>query len=529
MKLTDLLHKVRQPQWQLGLVVIVAFFAYSFFGVINSYGPWPRFNSPDETANWLTTTGIVNGDGPAIFEPRNKEVLNILRPRSMTVMGDYIVPASWLGLPILYGALGLVLSGYVLPLLTPLFSALCLLASYGLWRRWFSEKIAIVATFLWAFHPVFWYFSARGWFHNVLFIDLLIISWWLLIKAREKSWATDWLVAGLVILCLALSVRLNEIVWVGPIVLWGWWQVRAEWQKKQLLTAVGVLVGVGLLWLLGQQWVLGETSIGYQVVVPQSSWSERIWRIVLPLGFELRELLKNVGWYGLILFTPYWLLVIYGWQFKKGHYKWWQDKYVKLAILVSGWLFLSYGSLRASDAVGVNDLTIGQSHLRYWLPIWWLWMPLVAEGVIAGVKRYARKNDFVLVVVLLIFFAGGFGVVYFDKHEGLVAVGARLIQTRQTLAWVNDNTSVDAIIVGERADKIFFPVRRVISPGDRPYYTYPEVLDGVQVLLQDTPVFVYQNGMFDAVARQLWLERGVIVGLPVALPDGGWLFPLFKF
>lgn len=522
--------QLKNVKYRLALICLVSFLAYSFFPYVTTRDEVVKFNSPDETANWFTAEQIANGDQIGIKEPLNTQAVNIIHPRSMTVSGDRIIPASFLGLPVLYGVVGLLTSSKLLPYLTALITSLSLLAAYGVWRRYFSERIAIVATVLWAFQPALWYYASRGFYHNVLFVDLLIVAWWLYLTAREKNWKWDWLLAFLITLGAAVVVRTNEVLWIAPILLGALWYDRKTFNWKHLTTAIIVAILGAASWVWFNQSVQG--GLVYQAPGAVTSRWEAWLNLLWPFGFDLSSLGTSIQRYLVVVFAPLGLLV---WLTFIKHYQSLKSLssskkyYLGLTLFVTVWLVLYYGSWGVVDTVGASGATIGNSHVRYWLPIFFLLSPLVAAGVeiiAEAVSRDQRRLISSALVLLLIGY--GFVVTYFDKYEGLAAVSSRLSVNRAVSLYADNILPQNAVILSDRSDKVFFPERRVISPGDRPYYTFPEVMRGLPVVLEDAPVYVYKRGLFDRAAAERLGQQGIVVGDALALPDGAWLYQLIK-
>lgn len=521
-----------QP-YRLTLVVMVAFVAYAFFPAMTMFGEMPRLNSPDETINWTTALRVADGRGVGVYEPLNAVAENIIRPRAMTVIGEYIVPVSFLAMPVMYGAIGAVTSSLVIPFLTALVTALVLPMVYGVWRRYFGERVALIATVVWAFHPAVWYYASRGMYHNVLFVDLLIVAWWVYLVAKEKKWHLDWVLALTLVISLAIAVRLNELVWILPVLLVAWWSNRQDLRWKHYVTGC-VVVGVfwvGWYWL--QQSVYGGASVQYTTPTQSTYWIKQWLLLIWPFGFDVGTLSLNVQRYLLILGLPMWLMVwvwlVVRWQTLSDDLREFKNKYLILTLFVTCWLLLYYGSWGVVDTVGESGVTVGNSHVRYWLPVYFVWMPYVALGI-DTVSRWFRVEHKRIITVSIVMFmvCYGFLVTFFDKYEGLTAIAARLQDSRATAMLISEVTSPDAVIIGDRSDKLFFPDRRVISPGTLPYYMYDELWRALPVLMNKAPVYVYGLGIIDNEVMSKFGELGIIFDQPIALPDGGWLYPLIQ-
>lgn len=498
------------------------------------FGEMPRLNSPDETINWTTALRVADGRGVGVYEPLNKVSENIIRPRAMTVIGEYIVPVSFLAMPVMYGAIGAVTLPLVIPFLTALVTALVLPAVYGVWRRYFDERVALIATVLWAFHPALWYYTSRAMYHNVLFVDLLILAWWVYLVAREQEWKWDWVMALTLTVSMAVAVRLNEAVWILPLLVVVWWTQRRALGWRQYVVG---FVTAGVFWL-GWYWLQQSVygvggAVQYTTPVQSAHWVRQWLALLWPFGFDAGTLGTTIQRYFVVLLLPLWLMVwlaaVQKWENARENMREMFSPYFLITLAVTVWLVLYYGSWAVVDTVGLSGVTVGNSHVRYWLPVFALWMPYVALGVdsVSGWFR-AEHRRMVSVAVVLLLVSYGFLIAFFDKYEGLVSIASRLQTSRATAAYVANITPEDAIVLGDRSDKVFYPDRRVISPGTLPYQTYDEVMLGLPVLLDKVPVYAYALGEMDVTVTSKLGEVGIVVGQPYALPDGAWLYPLIK-
>ncbi|PJE75854.1 hypothetical protein COV04_02830 [Candidatus Uhrbacteria bacterium CG10_big_fil_rev_8_21_14_0_10_48_11] len=516
------------------LMAVLAFLLYAFFPWAASSSPL-RFNSPDETANYFFSTTVAGGSGLHFFEPLSSSVGGVIHPRAMLSIGDYLVPASFIGLPLLYGGFALVVGKATLPYLTPFFTVLALLAAYGAWRRLFSAKSALLAAALLAIHPALWYYASRGFYHNVLFLDLIIFSVWGYCRLLKQKHSVEWLTFSLLLFMLALFVRSSEVLWLLPLGLAALWALRKEVTLAQLTIAVSSAGSLAALMALVFTVLYGlPLPIGYQAVHSAASATvhggllQSLFSIVLPFGFHPLSIVKNFFQYGVLLVLPFWLLVSFGlygaWRERRtvtSEQRW----YFYSALFVSTVVALYYGSWHIADTVGVQRLTLGNSYVRYWLPMYAVWLPYAGWGLYDFFRGYTRLKPVLASLMVVLGFIS-FAQVYFDKSEGLALVAARLATYRDVASAVNHITGDNAVIVGDRIDKLFFPERGVISPGDRPYSTYGEVMQALPIIADAVPLYVYRLEQLTDVERAAFSAERLIVHQPFSLPDGAWLYPV---
>src|SRR3990167_9631452 len=197
------------------VIFLIIFIAYSFLAIKSS----GKFTSPDEAANFYFTKQFAGNLSFKVAEPLNG-IAPIVAPRSIMVQKDALLPGSFFGMPLLYGAIGWFLGKWIILFLTPLFSAIAVFVFYKLINLIFDRRTALISAALMAVHPAFWYYTARGMFHNALFLDILIIGFYFIAKAliqnstNCKLQTTKYFLAGLFI-GIAVAVRTSEIIWAG--------------------------------------------------------------------------------------------------------------------------------------------------------------------------------------------------------------------------------------------------------------------------------------------------------------------------
>jgi hypothetical protein len=163
--------------------------------------------------------------------------------------------------------------------------------------------------------------------------------------------------------------------------------------------------------------------------------------------------------------------------------------YILTLVIVSGLLLLYYGSWVFADPLTVSLNMLGLSYVRYWLPIYILFLPLWVMLFLAIIDRW---ESFKLKALLSLIFIGGFvGLsiyqLYFFGNDNLRLI-KKNIQDYHTIynnvvAGVEDN----AVIWSERSDKIFFPQKKVIFGHDNQEFV------GIKNLL-DKKIPVYYFG-----------------------------------
>lgn len=449
------------------------------------------FNSPDENANAVFASTFGDYGHLWLSEPLNVEIGNVIHPRSVLAVGDRLVPSSFLGLPTVYG---LIVKGIGLAparLLTPLLAILAIFA----WRSTIevifrSRAVAFFASLAVLFHPGFWYYAGRSFMHNVPFVSLLMIGVFFaavgpvsrLEKRPDKMRrALDAFLAGLFI-GLALFFRTFEAIWVVPLCVFlaiihkkhiGGWGVVLSF-------ALGAAIALTPMLFLNTDLYGGAFETGYTVsdetsVVSSNSTTQPLnhstTSFVLPFGLSPKHILRNAWSYSVLLFP--WLSIgaFLGFLLTIGE-RWKERKkdhiifgYVALSVLITGWLWLVYGSWVFNDNPDPRLITIGNSYVRYWLPMYILASPFLG-AICVWIGRhmkttFTRRGTYALLSFLLI----GLSIhpVFFDT-DGLATVRQNLLTFDATRDRVLALTEPGAVIVVDRADKFLWPERRVVQP-----------------------------------------------------------------
>ncbi len=453
-------------------IAILIFLAIIFF-FLYAYLAWnsPQlFNSPDETANNFFIKLLVERGELRQLEPLNLISQNIIHPRSINVINGFLVPGSFLGLILIFGWLAKIFGLAVVPYLTPFFSGLAILFFYGLIKMVFDRRIAFLSALLLLINPAFFYYTARSLMPNALFVDLLIIGFYFLIQARGQAfWSMA--LAGL-FFGLALLVRSSEIIWLAPILLILFLVFRQEirWQPIMVFISTVILILLPLIYynqlLYGHPFYTGYAQLGVDQGASIFSIS-RFHKIFFPFGFSLIQILRNFYHYQVQIFWWFFLPAILGLFLELKNLA--QDNrrrriFFWLTLVVFLILTGYYGSWQIYDNITKTRITIGNSFIRYWLPISVSFLPWASWFLVKLTSLFKKEylgRSLALVAGFLIVFLS-LGVTWWSSEESLGAVKKNLEDYKLRREKVLGLTEPESIIITDRADKVFFPERRVI-------------------------------------------------------------------
>lgn len=481
--------------WRRALVgVAVVLYAVSLLWL--SVGTPGTFTSPDENAAYVfaqmwRTTGDLR-----VPEGMNLALDGIVHPRSVYAVGPWLVPGSFLALPVLAGTLGMATGSFGILLLTPLLAVLAVFAWRAVVARVFGDaRLATIAAVLLAVTPAFWYYSARTMMHNVAFVAMLIFAaWFVVVKPLSAHMSRsgllvgnsiEWILAGLCV-GVALALRTSEVLWIGAslVGIFTWQRVPLLRVARFVLGAALPLVLLALLQahLFGNPLVNGYTASDVASVPSSSSALDAtpapyvnvlttIGGVLLPFGFHEFAIAKNVWHFGLALFPWMTVLVVAGAAITARHSK--KDAWTLLLLLLVGialWLGVVYGSWSFNDNPDPTAVTLADSHVRYWLPVFVLATPFAARALLVFSRgSLARAWAATACVAVLS------GVLVFTGSDGLVRAREELFASAAKRDALLAATEDDAIIVVDRADKFLWPWRSVIVPlrSDATYAAMP--------------------------------------------------------
>lgn len=513
------------------LLLAVAFFiGTAYFNYTTQHESLVKWNSPDETANYFFANRLAVTGEIAQFEEANVVASDLVVPRSMRSDAGWLKPVSFLGLIILYGYLGALISPIIIPYLTPFFGALGIIFFFLFLRRIFSERIAALSAGLLAVFPVYFYYSLRSMFHNVLFLVLLIIGAYFLTLALNhrykplrqnffKSKPNKVTIKGWILIILsgfffggAIATRTSEIIWLLPVLgiiaLFYW---RRLGFSRILLFLVGLVLALLPTFYYNQLLYNSPFYGGYNEMnrsletlsaagnnfVVQSGTAfktaltnlgETIKDTVFYFGFKPHQSLDMFNYYvvqmfpWLTIFAALGCLILLLLNIKKP-----AKKYL---VYLLCWFFLSvvlvlyYGSWRFTDNPNVASHTIGNSYTRYWLPIYLMALPLVAlswELIARGLFFFCRRQRVykwlvgtALLVAYLAVAAYSFNFLVFSGEESLTNLSFNMAADRQIGETVLELTPPEAIILTQYHDKVLFPQRPVIMGlmHESSYYPY---------------------------------------------------------
>lgn len=483
-----------KPIVALTLTALAFFYLTAFLGT----PPGDIWNSPDETANAFWATKVSEGEPLMVRDFAVGLGAGVVHPRSFQVYGTALVPGSFPGIFLIYGGLGY-FTKLPFSVMTPLLTALAGLVLFALFRRLFDERTALWSSLLFFLHPAILYYSGRGLFHNVLFIDLLVFSvGGFTLRPFSKGlgsgeWVDDAL-AG-VLLGFTMLTRASEAPWVFPAAMVFLFFLGSERWRRAGAVVLGGLLPLFILLsfnastygsLLGSGYVPPTSGQVADAVVEQTVAASSS---VLPFGFHPRLVVLHGMDYGLEIFWWFSIAGILGLTVFLTRWREHDAKrrvYLYATAVIAVWLLIFYGSWFIRDHYDPTRVTIGTSYVRYFLPIYVLTLPWVAKGLLWTAQRLRFPTRRAMIVFLLIFALFSFRVAVTNGDESLLAVRETLRGNLEKRTELMKVIARDGVIMTERFDKVLFPGRMRIIPlmDTLAFQTVP-------VLLRYMPVYWY--------------------------------------
>ncbi len=505
------------PRKRLRILLVAAGAVFVVYNGFLSIGLPVKFASPDESANYLFIKSFATRSSLILPSPLTVPG-GIVGPRSMLMSEGELLPASFLGMPLLYGVLARVIGMWVVPILTSLFTYGALLALYGLFARVFTKRIALVSSALVALHPAVWYATVRGMFHNMLFVDFAIFGVYAMVRGFETVATRSQLWFGLSGLSFgaAVAVRSSEVLWIGAGLMAVMFVRRTSsaLRREWWVFIAGGLLPVMIIMVTNQHLYGHPLSFGYSGGAVStdtlsgltSTLAEKFSGLLFPFGFHPVRAIANFINYSVRLFWLPTLLSLLGIvslvRMKRVTtvQRWF---YIGSAA-ISAWLILYYGSWLIQDSPTPDAVTIGTSYVRYWLPVYILTMPLAGMFILRVQQQLPRVGRAVMVVAACAVWFTSALTVLFDPLEGALALRGEVASYGQHNERAGAMTPSNAVIISTRGDKEFFPERSVITSVET-----PAQLKQLRELLVKVPVYVHVPAAESpAMAAQAWTSRG---------------------
>ncbi|MDI6832193.1 MAG: glycosyltransferase family 39 protein [Actinomycetota bacterium] len=421
----------------LALLSVVFFFVYSSYLM----GREVSFTTPDENVNLFYTRYVAEHNSVIYTNPVNESLdAGIIRSRGMTYWEGKLVPNLFFGMYFVYGGFEKIFRLLHLPpsavlYLNPLFAVLGVWLLYFLVEEVFDAKVAMVSACLLFALPPYWYWSSL-FFSNipgvVLFLAALLFSF----KALNRERPAWYVLAGL-FFGLALFVR-PDLVYLYPsvavLMIVRWRSLRPGYLA---LAALAFALSIAPLMLLNRYLYGGFLKTGQHLSL---AWKGT----VPPAGKKPVYLGENVAL--LLSAVPLCLFSLGGFLLCLRKRK--NLEYLLLLpvpIMLFAYFFLT-------GAPGRFNLTVHNSYVRYFIPVYALLLPLFAIFLLRVVR-----NRHLVAAALVVFVA----LCAVTAYPGVLDTRKGAIDLARKADTIFSQTEEYAVIYVNSLDKILFPRRQV--------------------------------------------------------------------
>lgn len=496
----------------VGAIACVLYVA-SLCALAMPFGVQGIFVSPDEHATWVFAHEVASTGIAAVQEVRNEALDGFLHPRSAVTIGASIVPAGFLGMPYVVGALYF-LSPYLAAITGPIFGVLGLCALYHIVKKLgASREFTVVSVVALALHPAWWYYSTRSLMPNVPLVALILCAGWIALSVQTVKKSVHRLLASAAsgaLLACAIFIRPSEWLWLTGSLFTIALLIPLRTYKKEIASGLfGFALIAAIAFALHSLVYGGVFTTGYTVDIPawevggeitgsNVPWYEKVFALLFPFGIHEKATLRNAWNYlfvvypwmtaialmGGLLLVPQLLKIMTKTEAtqKRKHIA-----AIVITVLSAGYLVTLYGSWTFFDNPDPNVISLGNSHVRYWLPLVVLSAPLAAhailfikqKGIAWSMSDRSRSLARAFPGAVLILLGALSTHTVFAGEDGVLrtreALGTFTEKRDQILA----TTPKDAIIIVDRADKYLWPDRAVVVPlrTEETYAQIPQLLD----------------------------------------------------
>jgi hypothetical protein len=209
-------------------------------------------------------------------------------------------------------------------------------------------------------------------------------------------------------------------------------------------------------------------------------------------GFNLKQSLKMFYYYLPRMFPWLFWLGLFGlMMFFQKIAKWKKRHYLYLL----GYAFLSiilvfyYGSWRFNDNPDPNSFTIGNSYVRYWLPLYLGCLPFATMALFKLTRLFKNKKIITSLRITIFLFIAAYSVYFVlsGSEEGLIQSKENQINQRSELAKVLRLTESNSVIITQYHDKLLFPERKVVVG----LFNDKSLVDRYARLAAELPLYYY--------------------------------------
>ncbi len=457
----------------IAILTLGLFFVFFNYLNLNTINDPLIFNSPDETANYFFIKNFKENTNLKVYS----EYLTIypdIHPRSINTSNNHFVSGSFIGMPIIYGAIGKIIGLNAIPYLTSIFALLSVIFFYLFIKNLFDKNTAILSAFLMLSSAPFWYWSSRDMMHNILFIFLFILFLFVSLLAIKKQKLIFYILSPLALI-LTILTRSSEIIWIVPLIIFLLIILRKQINYKKLSLSILAWIIIGVIVIIFIPNILNSFfNIGYFENENFKNFTliQKITTSLLPFGFNIKNILSVIYNYIIKINTIYAILLFLSILYliiKKNTRK--IKIYFISWVIISSILLIYYASWQIMDNT-TGAPTIGNSYSRYLLPFFIFSMPLLANLLINFAKSKKMLTTSILSFILVLFMMSSYNIAMKTPGDGLIDMSKTIASYQALNIKIQENTETNSIIITDKSDKFIFPYRNVLYIGNKNINSY---------------------------------------------------------
>ena len=475
----------------------------------------------------------------------------------------------------------------MIPYLTPFFAALGIIFFYAFVRKLFSKQVALVSALILSSFPVYFFYTVRSMFHNVLFVFFLLAGAYFLLlsftKEKEGKKRFFHLKLGYEQICtylfslltgiffgLAIGARSSELLWLAPTLFVAWlFYIKRLGLTRLVLMMAGFILALLPIFYWNQILYSSPFYGGYSEMnssikqlsqagssvihanILQSGLSKygEVFKVVKDnifyFGYHPYQSLKMFYYYVVLMFPYLCVATFFGLCILL--YNFIQKPKKTIFVYLLSWLILSfilvmyYGSWKFNDNPDPSRFTIGNSYTRYWLPMYIMAIPLASLLIVRlgnyfayllsmKIATHTGKRLRAMLYSLMVLVLGGIWVfnsamfLLFGSEEGLMTLYYNHFVDKANAMTILKTTENNAIIITQYHDKQLFPERKIISA----LLTDDDINLVFSRLLHNYPVYYYNFAFPEKDLNYLNERKLPPAGFTINLLDRYGVFGLYR-
>lgn len=443
------------------LIFSLLVYGCAFFFFLSQAIPNINFAaSPDGQVSNLFTEQISDNHSFVVSLPSDipSGLAQYLVPRSTRFQSDLhaFSMSSFYGLPVFYSFAHILFSYYLIFTFTLL--SILVLLYFIIHKLSHSKRNAFYLTLFFALQPVLIYYALRGFMHNLLFLFFMLLTYAMIILFKKTSHSYYIYLTGIV-LGFAGGVRMNELVWLFPLVLIILFASHSL-QIKNLFRFLAGFTAAALPFIFISK-SISSSFVQYiefnEQTLSSHSFFQTIKSLIFPFGFDFQNsfsffwaYLQNEWLY----YIPLILILALG---SKNYFKNFSLRKIIFSLIfvfLLLYLILYYGS--SSFGLTKNIVSVGDSFSRYWFPIMFIFL----VPSIFSLNNLSKKVSKLLVILLL--FAATFSFFYpMDQSFQDLTLENNLAKNRNVS--MTKYLNQDSVLLAGRADKFFIHNNKIVA------------------------------------------------------------------